>query len=75
MPQQAREALGLREGDLLVLKRVGDGLRLEKAEAPLVRFERLAEKTRRRFAERGITPADVEEAIRWARSGKRRESS
>ena len=68
IPKALRDALNLRDGEYVLLYPQGEGVRLERATvSPAERFETLAARTEERFAEQGVTPRDVEEAIRWAR--------
>ncbi|MHB8763740.1 MAG: hypothetical protein ACYDA8_05290 [Deferrisomatales bacterium] len=58
------------KGDEPVLLVEGSDFVLVKrapTESPLERFESLAAETHKRAQELGITPEDVEDAIRWAR--------
>ncbi len=71
LPKELREKYGLKEGDYLLLFPQGQGLRLEKATvSPLARFREIAGRTEKRFREERVGPAEVEEAIRWARQQK-----
>lgn len=68
LPKQLRNKFGLKEGDYLIIYPQGSGFRIEKAVLSThERFRQIAEATERRFREDGITPADVEEAIKWSR--------
>lgn len=68
LPKELREKYGLKEGDYLLLFPQGQGLRLEKAAiSPLARFREIAAETEERFRQEKVGPAEVEEAIRWAR--------
>lgn len=68
IPKALREALGFRDGDYVLVFPQGQGMRIEKAAvSPLERFEDLAVRTEERFKRQGVTPRDVEEAVRWAR--------
>lgn len=65
--------LGLLEGEARTLDELLDSLeaelRSEGSEEPSTdRLVVLAERVRERFERRGLTDADVEDAIRWARS-------
>ncbi|TDA70280.1 MAG: AbrB/MazE/SpoVT family DNA-binding domain-containing protein [Clostridia bacterium] len=71
IPKKLRENYHLKEGDYLLLLPQGQGLRIEKAAIePLTRFRAIAEETKKRWQEEGVKPAEVEEAIRWARNQK-----
>lgn len=65
--------LGLLEGDETTIDDLLDALATELDEeqstgASTVRLEALAGRIRERFAARGVSEDDVEDAIRWARS-------
>jgi len=71
IPKELREAIGLRDGEYVLLYQQGQGVRMEKAIiAPLERFEDLAARTEERFRQQGITEETVAEAIRWARENR-----
>ncbi len=68
IPKALRDALHLRDGEYVLLYPQGEGLRMERAAvSPAERFEGLAGRVQERFSEQGVSPRDVEEAIRWAR--------
>jgi len=68
IPKPVRDELGLAEGDYLVLEPQGDYLIGAKAKiASEDEFDRLADRIAERFASKGITRSDVEDAIKWAR--------
>jgi antitoxin PrlF len=70
LPKALRDSLGLADGDLLLLYVEGRGVRLEKAAVSVsTEFLDLARRTEARWKEEGLTAADVEEAIAWARRG------
>ncbi|HVB10917.1 MAG TPA: AbrB/MazE/SpoVT family DNA-binding domain-containing protein [Bacillota bacterium] len=70
LPKPLREALGLADGDLLLVYVEGRGVRLEKAAVSTSEeFLDLARRTEVRWRNQGVTAADVEEAIGWARRG------
>ncbi|NPV70639.1 MAG: AbrB/MazE/SpoVT family DNA-binding domain-containing protein [Firmicutes bacterium] len=71
LPKKLRERLGLKRGDYLLLSPQGQGLRVEKAlVSPVAMFREIAEETEMHFRDEGIRPADVEEAVNWARRQK-----
>lgn len=71
VPKQVREELDLGEGDV-VLWTVREGkAELRKAVGPAEDFEKLAARIAEHFEERGVTPEEVREAIRWARRDAR----
>jgi len=68
IPKPLRDALGLHDGEYVLLYAQGEGVRIERAAvSPAERFETLAARAGQRFAEQGLSARDVEEAIRWAR--------
>lgn len=70
IPKEIRRRLGLREGEYVVWEPRGEQVVVERATvAPTEDFDRLAARIAKRFAERGITRQDVEDAIREAREG------
>lgn len=68
IPKPVRDELGLEEGDYLVLEPKGQYVVGTKALlAPTDDFGDLAERIAGRFRKKGISRAEVEDAIRWAR--------
>lgn len=68
IPKEIRRRLGLREGEYVVWEPRGEQVVVERATVgPSEDFDRLATRIAKRFAEKGITHQDVEDAIRWAR--------
>lgn len=68
IPKAIREQYGLVEGDYLVMEPKGDDLLVRKGRvASDEDFEVLAKRIAERFEGRGISPSEVEDAIRWAR--------
>lgn len=73
IPKAVRDRYGIEEGDYLVFDPQDDQLVVRKgtmvATSPADDrdFEALADRIADQFEERGITRADVEEVIRWAR--------
>lgn len=71
IPKALREAVGLRDGEYVLLFPQGQGVRLEKAAiSPLERFDDLTVRTEERFKQKGVTAETVEEAVRWARKNR-----
>lgn len=71
IPKALREAIGLQDGEYVLLYPQGQGVRLEKAAiAPLERFDELAARTEKRFEREGVQAETVEEAVRWARGSQ-----
>lgn len=74
IPKAVRDRYGIEEGDYLILDPRDDefvirkGRMVDKSATP-EDFESLADRIAERFEAQGITPADVEDAIRWARKG------
>lgn len=70
IPKEIRRRLGLTEGEYVVWEPRGERVVVERAAvAPTEDFDRLAGRIAKRFAEKGVTREEVEEAIRWAREG------
>ena len=68
IPQKIRQALGIKDGQLMLVYAAGDKIILRKVEAPeLGLFSMLAEPIRVRVKERKITRKDVERAIKEIR--------
>lgn len=71
IPKELREAIGLHDGEYVLLYPQGQGVRIEKAAiSPLELFDDLAARTEERFKQQGITAETVEEAVRWARENR-----
>lgn len=66
IPKALRDRLDLEQGDFLVMEPRGDEIRLRKG-STVEDFDALAQRIADRFRKRGITKAEVQEAIRWAR--------
>jgi len=65
IPLDIREHLGLKEGEKFVVIGGDDTVVLKKISMPSFKnFDRLIEKTRQFAKEKGITPADLEGAIK-----------
>lgn len=72
LPKEVREALGTEEGDYVLFTRRGRSFEIRRVSlSPEEEFESFARPIRERFDREGITPEDVEEAVRWARALKR----
>jgi antitoxin PrlF len=71
IPKAIRDRYGLVEGDYLILEPRGEDLVVRKGRimASDEDFETLAARITERFEKRGISRADVEDAVRWAREG------
>ena len=68
IPKEIRRRLHFTEGAYLVWKPKGAQVVVERAAvSPTEDFDQLAQRVAERFSEKGITRADVEDAIRWAR--------
>lgn len=68
IPKPVRERLGLERGEYVVWEAGEDGVVVGRAAVPPTEdLEKLAGRVAEKFAEKGITRDDVEEAIRWAR--------
>ena len=68
IPKEIRERLGLKSGEYVVWEPRGGGVVMERASVSSADdFEGLADRIADRFAEKGISRDEVEDAIRWAR--------
>jgi len=68
IPLDVREHLGLREGEKFVVVGEDDTVVLKKIAMPSFKnFDKLMQKTQEFAKEKGITPADVEGAIKRVR--------
>lgn len=76
VPKPVREKLELLTGDYLVFEVKNGRIVLTKSPLhPTEDFAAFAEQIAERFKEQGITRADVDEAIRWARGQTRNKKS
>jgi len=64
VPLALRKSLNLKEGDYVLFEKKGSRVELKKMTPDFADFAR---PIRERFQKEGITPEDVEEAIRWVR--------
>jgi len=69
VPLELRKALNVKEGDYILFEKKGSIVELKKIQ-PAVDFKEFARPIRERFQRKGITPEDVEKAIKWARGIK-----
>ena len=68
IPFDIRKELGLKEGEKFVVVGEDDTILLKKVSMPSFKnFDKLLQKTQQFAKEKGITPADVESAIKKAR--------
>lgn len=68
IPKAVRELYGLEQGDYLVLEPRDEDLVVRKGRmVSEEEFELLADRIAERFADRGISRSEVEDAVRWAR--------
>ncbi|MBI4352801.1 MAG: AbrB/MazE/SpoVT family DNA-binding domain-containing protein [Candidatus Omnitrophica bacterium] len=73
LPLAVRNRLHLSEGEKLIVFCDNDTVILKKIERPVMeRFKELLKKSRAWAKKVRLTPADVEEAIRYVRSTKKR---
>lgn len=70
VPVELRKYLNLKEGDYILFEKKGSKAELKKM-VPANDLEDYAKPIRERFQRDGITPADVEEAIKWARGSRK----
>jgi len=69
VPVELRKALNIKEGDYILFEKKGPRVEIKKMQSP-IDFKEFARPIRERFQRKGITYADVEEAIKWARGTK-----
>jgi len=68
IPKRIRDELGIAEGEYVVWESRGDGVVMERAAVSGGdEFQELADGIAKRFAQKGISKDEVEDAIRWAR--------
>ena len=70
LPAEAREKIGLKEGDMVEMFYGGGLVLMKKKKEPLQVFEELATTASKRFKEKRITPAVVAREIETARKGR-----
>lgn len=68
VPVELRKSLNIKEGDYILFEKKGSRVEIRKM-IPSNDFEDFARPIRERFQSEGITPKDVEDAIKWARQG------
>lgn len=66
VPLELRKHLNVKEGDYILFEKKGSKVEMKKM-VPTNDLEDFARPIRERFQKNGITPDDIEEAIRWAR--------
>ena len=69
VPLELRTLLKIKEGDYILFEKKGRRVEIKKM-VPPDDFEEFARPIRERFLKDGITPDDVESAIKWARGNK-----
>ena len=71
VPRDIRDEMGLMPSDRFISFPVKDGVVFKKVRMPNAKeeFNSLAKDIRKQFKSKGITPKDVDEAIKWARKG------
>lgn len=69
IPKRIRDKINAKRGDYLLFQIKGNKIEMKKAFVSS--FEKLSQKTQKRFEQLGVTEKDVEKAIKWARSRKR----
>jgi AbrB family looped-hinge helix DNA binding protein len=71
IPKDVRDRFALAAGDYLVFKVNEERIEVTRAPvSPTEDFDGLADRIAAHFSERGITPNEVAEAIRWARQAE-----
>lgn len=69
MPLELRKSLNIKEGGYILFEKKGSQVEIKKM-IPANDFDDFAKPIRERLQKEGITPQDVEKAIKWARSVK-----
>lgn len=69
IPLELRKLLKVEEGDYILFEKKGVRVEMKKMVQPND-FEEFAKSIRERFQAKGVTPDDVESAIKWARGEK-----
>lgn len=69
IPLELRKLLKVEEGDYILFEKKGVRVEMKKMVQPND-FEEFARSIRERFQAEGVTPDDVESAIKWARGEK-----
>jgi len=69
VPLELRKHLKIKEGDYILFEKKGSKVEIKKM-VPPNDFEDFARPIRERFQKDGITPDDVEAAIKWARGSR-----
>ena len=69
IPQDIKESLELQKNDKFFIVKNKDAILIKKVKQPPLskRFKNLSQTTEIKFKDRGITEADVSEAVAWAR--------
>ena len=69
VPEDVREKEGFQPGDRFVSFPVRNGVLFRKVKVPEVKaeFEKISRDIEKHLKEKGVTSADVDEAVRWAR--------
>jgi len=71
LPKKARDSLKLALGSMLEFFYDSNVVVIKRRSPPAEVFERVSSAAEQRFAQRGITPADVENEVKAARKAKR----
>lgn len=66
LPLELRKFLNIKKGDYILFEKKGSRVEIKKM-VPPNDFDDFARPIRERFKREGITPDDVEAAIKWAR--------
>ncbi|MBS3122229.1 AbrB/MazE/SpoVT family DNA-binding domain-containing protein [Candidatus Woesearchaeota archaeon] len=69
VPQEIREKGGFASGDRFVPFPIKGGVLFKKVKIPDVNseFENLSSEIEKQFKKQGVSPNDVDEAVKWAR--------
>ncbi len=70
VPLELRKSLNIKEGDYIIFEKKGSRVEIKKM-IPANDFDDFARPIRERFQKEGITPQDVEKAIKWARGARK----
>jgi antitoxin PrlF len=76
IPQEVRDAMGLKPGAKFVVMQVGDDVLLKTVRvADVANFRAMARRVQAAARKAGITKADIEQAIRDVRAERRKQAT
>lgn len=69
VPQDIREAESFEPGDRFVAVQIKEGVLFKKIEIPKLKieFDKLSKEIELQFKKQNVKPADLKEAVKWAR--------